>query len=165
MELMTERGFESITVQDVLDRAGVGRSTFYVHYEGKNDLFTSDVDRFWSRIAESIPGASSDRVLPVREVLDHVSDTRDFQNALRASGKYSEVFDSGRLHIAAAIEQRLARSPRARNVARAHLRAISRMQAAAFISLIEWWMGREQPITAAEADDLFHRMFWASVER
>jgi AcrR family transcriptional regulator len=33
--LMREKNFEKITVQEVLDRAGVGRSTFYVHYRDK----------------------------------------------------------------------------------------------------------------------------------
>src|SRR5438874_4803795 len=66
VQLMTERAFESITVQDVLDRAGVGRSNFYVHYDGKDDLLTSDVDRFFGSVADAI-GGNSKRVLPVRE--------------------------------------------------------------------------------------------------
>src|SRR5882762_5502953 len=45
MALIREMPFESITVQHVLDRAGVSRSTFYEHYEDKNDLFLSDADR------------------------------------------------------------------------------------------------------------------------
>ena len=44
--LMQEKDFDDITVQNVLDRAGVGRSTFYVHYRDKNDLFLSDVEDF-----------------------------------------------------------------------------------------------------------------------
>jgi AcrR family transcriptional regulator len=37
-ELMDEKGFQAITVQDVADRAGVNRATFYAHYEDKYDL-------------------------------------------------------------------------------------------------------------------------------
>src|ERR1700752_2902073 len=37
VELMQEKPFDSITVQDVLDRAKVGRSTFYSHYSDKDD--------------------------------------------------------------------------------------------------------------------------------
>src|SRR5947208_3389919 len=37
--LMQEKEFASIRVQDVLDRAGVGRSTFYEHFKDKDDLF------------------------------------------------------------------------------------------------------------------------------
>ena len=43
MTLMQEKPFDRITVQHVLDRAGVSRSAFYEHYSGKDDLFLSDV--------------------------------------------------------------------------------------------------------------------------
>ena len=37
--LMQEKSIDKITVQEVLDRAAVGRSTFYLHYRDKDDLF------------------------------------------------------------------------------------------------------------------------------
>lgn len=36
--LILEKGYESVTVQDVIDRADVGRSTFYAHFIDKDDL-------------------------------------------------------------------------------------------------------------------------------
>jgi AcrR family transcriptional regulator len=42
MELTLERGYDHITVQDILDRADVGRSTFYAHYRDKDDLLVSE---------------------------------------------------------------------------------------------------------------------------
>src|SRR4051812_40427414 len=51
IELMQQKPFEEITVQQVLDRAGVSRSTFYVHYRDKDDLFLSDVEDFWQLMA------------------------------------------------------------------------------------------------------------------
>ncbi|WP_067549449.1 TetR/AcrR family transcriptional regulator [Nocardia crassostreae] len=38
IELMKERSYTRITVQDIIDRADVGRSTFYAHYRDKDDL-------------------------------------------------------------------------------------------------------------------------------
>ena len=49
--LMQEKPFDSITVQDVLDLAGVGRSTFYTHYSDKDDLLMSDADEFFEGLA------------------------------------------------------------------------------------------------------------------
>ena len=37
-ELILELGYEDVTVQDVIDRADVGRSTFYAHFVDKDDL-------------------------------------------------------------------------------------------------------------------------------
>jgi AcrR family transcriptional regulator len=34
-----ERGYESISVQDVIERAGASRATFYKHFEDKEDCF------------------------------------------------------------------------------------------------------------------------------
>src|SRR5207248_7071937 len=41
--LMREKSFHQITVQQVLDRARIGRSTFYAHYRDTDDLFVGDV--------------------------------------------------------------------------------------------------------------------------
>ncbi|MDP9363691.1 MAG: TetR/AcrR family transcriptional regulator [Chloroflexota bacterium] len=39
IELIGERSYDAITIQDIVDRANVGRTTFYLHYGNKDDLF------------------------------------------------------------------------------------------------------------------------------
>jgi AcrR family transcriptional regulator len=51
VELLVEKSFDDITVHDVLERAGVSRSTFYTHYRDKNDLFLSDAEEFFEALA------------------------------------------------------------------------------------------------------------------
>ena len=36
--IMFEKSFDAILIQEILDRANVGRSTFYTHFKDKNDL-------------------------------------------------------------------------------------------------------------------------------
>jgi AcrR family transcriptional regulator len=37
-DLILDKGYEAVTVQDIIDRADVGRSTFYAHYVDKDEL-------------------------------------------------------------------------------------------------------------------------------
>ena len=39
--LIGEHGYDAITIQDIVDRANVGRTTFYLHYNSKDELFMS----------------------------------------------------------------------------------------------------------------------------
>ena len=43
LQLLNDKGYEATTVQDIIDLADVGRSTFYCHYESKNYFWTSFV--------------------------------------------------------------------------------------------------------------------------
>lgn len=43
--LILEKGYEAVTVQDVIDRANVGRATFYAHFQDKEDLLLSEFDQ------------------------------------------------------------------------------------------------------------------------
>ena len=45
IELVAEKGYESITIQEILDKANVGRSTFYAHFQDKDQLLHSILDR------------------------------------------------------------------------------------------------------------------------
>src|ERR1041384_4038846 len=100
--LMQEKPFETITVQDVLDRAQVSRSTFYSHYSDKDDLLMSDAEEFFESIsmALSAHGDKSDRVFPVRGVFAHLSDVQPFYKALVKSGHFQENMELARGHFA-----------------------------------------------------------------
>jgi AcrR family transcriptional regulator len=56
MELLLEKRYDAITVQDLLDRADVGRSTFYAHYFDKDDVLADIteqmLDAFRLRVAQ-----------------------------------------------------------------------------------------------------------------
>src|SRR3972149_11575951 len=45
IELVAEKGYESVTIQEILDNANVGRSTFYAHFQDKDQLLHSILDR------------------------------------------------------------------------------------------------------------------------
>jgi AcrR family transcriptional regulator len=157
---MHEKTFDEITVQDVLDRAGVGRSTFYVHYLDKEDLFLSDVEDFLEQVSSGLKrqGASPKRLLPVQEFFAHIRERREFHAALVRSGKINDVWAMARGFFARSIDERLQMAgleiEAVRRSAQAHALAGS------LFSLLDWWIAKGMKADPREMDDLFHRMAW-----
>ena len=163
--LMQEKPFDTITVQDVLDRAHVSRSTFYAHYSDKDDLLMSDADEFFQALSMALSqhGDNSDRVFPVREFFEHLSDVQPFFKALVKSGKYQENMELARGHFARGIERRLAELPRGQSIPPHELQVIAFTHAGALLSLLAWWLDRGMREPPEEMDKLFHRMVWNGV--
>ena len=158
--LMHAKNFDELTVQEVLDRAGVGRSTFYKHYRDKDDLFLSDMEDFLGHCSSALrqSNASPKRLLPVREFFAHVRDMREFHAALIRSGKLNDVWTLARGFFARSIDERLQAAgvqiESAQRSAQAHALAGS------FFSLLDWWIDQGMKADPKEMDDLFHRMAW-----
>lgn len=165
--LMQEKPFEAITVQDVLDRAKVGRSTFYSHYSDKDDLLMSDAEEFFESISMilSVSGDKSDRVFPVREFFSHIIEAKQFLDALISSGKFHDNMELARGQFARGIERRLSEIPRARSIPADERPAIAFAHAGALLALLAWWIDRGMKRPPAEMDQLFHRMVWQGVGR
>ena len=163
--LMQEKPFDTITVQDVLDRANVSRSTFYTHYSDKDDLLMSDAEEFFEAISRALSqhDDKSDRVFPVQEFFTHLADVQPFFKALVKSGKFQENMELARGHFARGIERRLAELPRGRSIPPHELPAIAFTHAGALLSLLTWWLDRGMRESPAEMDQLFHRMVWNGV--
>ena len=163
--LILEKPFDSITVQEVLDRAGVGRSTFYAHYKDKDDVLISEVDEFFADVATQVTdsGEQSDRVVPAREFLHHLKGAQPLLAAFTASGRIHDVWELAQAHFARGIEQRLAALPRAAGLKASERAARASALAGSFLALIRWWLDHDYPETPEAMDALFHRMVWEGI--
>jgi AcrR family transcriptional regulator len=163
--LMQEKPFDTITVQDVLDRANVGRSTFYSHYSDKDDLLMSDAEEFFESVSMmlSARGDTSERVFPVREFFGHITEAKQFVDALVLAGKFTDNLELARGLFARGIEKRLAELPRGQAIPENERPAIAFAQAGALLALLTWWIDRGMKQTPAEMDQLFHRLVWQGV--
>jgi AcrR family transcriptional regulator len=163
--LMHEKPFESITVQHVLDRAKISRSTFYSHYSDKNDLFLSDVEDFFEMMSSALirHGDTSTRVAPVQEFFAHVAEMRQFISSMAASEKVRDVMELGQGHFARAIDQRLAALPATRSLSATRRSALAHASAGSLFSLLNWWLRHGSSTTPAQMDALFHQTLWSGI--
>lgn len=162
--LMQEKPFDSITVQDVLDRANVGRSTFYSHFTDKDDLLMSDADEFFEAMSMALSAHDdkTDRVFPVKEFFSHLIDAKEFVTALKNSGKLAENMQLAEGHFARGIEKRLKEIPKGGAIPDDERPARAFALAGAMLSLMQWWIDRGMKQSPEEMDKLFHKIVWGS---
>ncbi len=61
LELLSQRDFNTISVQEIIDKADVGRATFYAHFETKDYLLKSICEELFSHVVSSALGKSDGR--------------------------------------------------------------------------------------------------------
>lgn len=164
--LIQEKSIDDVTVQEVLDRAAVGRSTFYLHYRDKDDLLLSQLEQFLEMMstALSVRKEVSDRVVPVAEMFAHIGGQKKLYRALADTGRLNEFFDLAQGYFARGIARRLTESGRLTNLPQRELAARSSALAGSMLSLLRWWLDRGAKEPARAMDQLFHGMVWNGVQ-
>jgi len=166
VELMQEKPIDDVTVQEVLDRASVGRSTFYLHFRDKNDLLLSQLEKFLEMMstALSIRKEESRRVVPVAELFAHIGTQKKVYRALADSGRLNDFFDLAQGYFSRGIEQRLRESKRLPKLPQRELAAHAFALAGSLLSLLRWWLDRGAKETPGDMDELFHRIVWNGLQ-
>jgi len=149
VELLLGRGYGGITVEDIVTCANVGRSTFYMHYAGKEDILKQSLRRPSAHLADIVgSGRSPDLLIPV---LGHFREQQKINGMFFAWPVRGVWVES----LAELIELRLnalARKTRARPIVPPAM--IARQISEAQISLIAHWLAGRiscRPNAIAEA--------------
>jgi AcrR family transcriptional regulator len=159
IDLVVEKRYDAVTIQDLLDRADVGRSTFYAHYRGKDDLLLRSFERMIAMLDEHMErNGPAHRVAPVRELFAHVSDFRKFHQSLSRSRVLDRQHEARVDCVSRIIERRLA-ARQGSSPAAVPLPVKARALAGALLALLTWWLDRGQSLTPQQMETLFHAMW------
>jgi AcrR family transcriptional regulator len=163
--LMQEKSIDKITVQEVLDRSAVGRSTFYLHYRDKDDLFLCVLEdglEMWSTVLLR-KQEKSYRIAPVAEFFMHVGDAKKLYRALVDSGRIYTFFELAQGYFARSIARHL-KDIGLKDLVQSELDVRSHALAGNLLSLLKWWLDRGARESPKAMDELFHRMAWNGLQ-
>ena len=79
-DIVLSEGYDVLRVLDVVTRSGVGRSTFYEHFENKEHLLRESVRYPLGRIATLVAGRCD--LAEVEGTLEHLQENRNLTRAL-----------------------------------------------------------------------------------
>ena len=159
--LMSERGYERLTIQNLLDHARVGRATFYTHFDGKDDLLSSSVGGLRRWLTHAAAQRTGERLAFTLPFFQHLESHSSLYRQTVRRGEVT-VGREIRTMLREMIRDDLVRQTGAGADA-ASLTLTTEYLTGALWSTIAWWMSSEQAMQAVDVDRTFRRLVFAGV--
>ncbi|RWA64530.1 TetR/AcrR family transcriptional regulator [Mesorhizobium sp.] len=162
LTLMLRKGYETLSVQDIIDEADVGRSTFYAHYTGKEDLLRSGFQMLRQELKEAqsaapaTAGASHDDPLGFSTAMfEHAARYADHYRTM-IGGRGGAVTDNEiRLILSEMVRQELSSTLRDDAIPRDF---VVQFIVGAFLTALNWWFERKPGLLPSEVDAMFRSL-------
>jgi len=138
--LLFERGYARVSVRDVIDRANVGRSTFYEHFRNKHDVLEQAMSPVLTPLADALTSRPDDAHLVA--VVKHLWEMRELTRAIFTGAARPLVTQL----LARMLKDRLERGSPLPAFAPPPLAAAA--LAGAQLALLEAWIADPGPLTA-----------------
>lgn len=169
--LIHEKGYDRITVQDILDRADVGRSTFYAHYRDKEDLLRSGFEDVHAALAAEKDAAERQArsetpfLQPLLAVFQHVEAYRQFWGPTSRTGGHDLVVRILQEGIDDLVRAHFRSQFPDVDPNQLELDAAMRFVASACMGLLMWWLDNDVPWSAEEVHATFRRLATQGIKR
>lgn len=166
VSLILEQGYMSVTVQDVLDRADVGRATFYSHFRDKDALLLSlfasvreSLRAQFMAITEADVARFGDGIGMMRPLFEHAAKHQRLYRALLSSRDGGLLL--GHLHglLAAPLRAHLEEARRRGGVGPlAPVDLVVAGMVSAVLGALIWWMENDLPYAPEEMDRIVEQL-------
>ncbi len=164
MALILEVGYDAISIQDITDRANLGRATFYLHFKDKDELLLDVMDQFFANFLEQVPQFSQSQwqmedTKAITKLFDFAADHYNLYRILNIG--------SGGITASRQLHQTIARNIKdciqkevdedgADPVIPADF--FANHFAGSLLSTIYWWLDSDLPYTVEEMAAMFQKV-------
>lgn len=166
--LILEKGYEAVTVQDILDRANLGRSTFYAHFHDKGELLFSGFLELMTEfeaghkdtLSMKTPSGHDDLSLAL---FRHVEERRDLFKAMLGKHSGEMAVKQAHKYLTTYMRRHLKATMPDEKKAAVPLEVTTHFLVSSFLSLLIWWLDHNRPYTADEMDGIYKQLTWPGV--
>ncbi|WP_078433647.1 TetR/AcrR family transcriptional regulator [Metabacillus halosaccharovorans] len=144
IELINEKHFDKITLQDIADRANVSRRTIYLHYMDKFDLLDKLIEEHIKKLEEMFESLSeADFITSGQTIFEYFQKNYLFFSTMLVGG-------GARIFRAQYIEFSVELLKNEVNIGEGKNKGLSediilRFVSAAYVEVVEWWLNNEMP--------------------
>ncbi|HET8842419.1 MAG TPA: TetR/AcrR family transcriptional regulator [Ktedonobacteraceae bacterium] len=170
MELLQEKRYEAITVRDILERSGVGSSTFYAHYFDKEDVQTALLEQMLEQLSQPMAHHAGEHdFLPSLALFRHIQEHASSFRALVRGHAGERVWEVFQTTLSRSVEQALERASSQKRSSSIPPFVVAQYLTGAFLNLLIWWIEADLPYSPERMDEIFRQLalpgIWTTIER
>jgi AcrR family transcriptional regulator len=159
LELLFAVRFEEITVQAILDRANVGRSTFYTHYFDKEDVLANIAEEQLETLTSQLVERDAwEQLIPSLELFQHVQGHAGYFRALQQGAGRRALWDAAQAALSRTIEHALVGTITNQSEPAVPPEVTAQYLAGALLNLVRWWLEADMPYTPQTMDRFFQHL-------
>ena len=154
MALIIEKGYEKTTVQDIIDRANVGRSTFYAHFLDKDALLRSGFDNLRDALSKRGVGGKGGWDVAL-DLFQHAQSHYPLYKAMVGKHSWDLIQQYAHKFLFNLIREYLKQKMSAKKKTPVPLDLVAHYIVSSFLALLTWWLDHSMPYTAEQMTEMF----------
>lgn len=162
IELVQEQEFGSLRIQDITDRADLGRATFYMHYTDKEDLLAAVAEKACIEIESELDHIGKRKeFVGLRRALEHAKERPQLYRVVLGHQKSIErirqfIIARATANLNAVQTVSAAQSP-SRNAVTAHIIA------GGILGILNWWLENPNVIAPQDLQEQYNQIITQGV--
>lgn len=177
MGLTLEKGFESITIEEITSRADIGRATFYLHYRDKEDLLLESIDSAINDLiaqishlpistwvlADDVSDEAITEHSPIYLVFQHAAENADLYRIILRGEGVPQAQKRIRNLIARSVSEFLSMKIQKEGLEihpTVPLEVFANYFAGSLLGILSWWLEAERPYPTSEMAEMFRKMLY-----
>jgi AcrR family transcriptional regulator len=160
IDLLKVKHYDAISVKDIIEKANVGRSTFYAHYQTKDDLLKSGFERVLDMLLEQVVFDETERTLTLdtAPLFRHAQGHAELYRTLAWGSGFEVITTQGQAALGAKFQQCLSQLVSAERQLTVPLSALSYSLAGSLLILLKWWLENDMPGSPETMDGIFQQL-------
>jgi len=164
MSLIMEEGYDEISIQDITDKANLGRATFYLHFKDKDELLLEVMGELMADILDQVPQLSEthwqlEDTKAMIKLFDFASEHYDLYRILTIGNGAVTAARQLQNTVANSINESIQAELEEQNATPAvPTRFIANHLAGSLLSTIYWWLDNDLPFTTEEMATMYQKV-------
>jgi len=160
LSLLAVKHYDEISVNDIIERANVGRSTFYAHYQTKDDLLKSGFERVLDMLIQNISfgEADQDLRLDTTPLFRHARGHYEIYRTLVWGSGFELLTKDGHAALSAKFKESFTRFLSGAPEPAIPLAVLSYSIAGTVLLLLKWWLDNKMPYSPEHMDEIFQQL-------